>query len=124
MSDEIPKRIREILEDDEIANARRREGWATGTAVRLDEQGEVAERLEGVWIELFNGLGGAGVFGGVRFMWADTAVEYDDPWDDDGGFEEAYAYATKEAADAGGDVPYWYVESYNEDDVDFGVPAP
>ena len=124
MSDEIPKRIREILEDDEIANAHRRKGWATGTAVRLDEHGEVAERLEDVWIELFNGYGRAGVFGGVRVMWADDSVDYEDPWDEDDGFTEEYAFATAYAGVEEGDPPYWYIESYNESDVDYGVPAP
>lgn len=125
MTDEIPDRIADVMEPEERANMRQRKGWATGTAVHIDENGQQTRRLEDVWVELFNGHGGAGVFGGVRFQWTD-GEEYDEekPWADDGGYEEVYAYATKEAAEDEATAPYWYIAEYNEDDVDYGIPAP
>lgn len=124
MTREIPERIEEILDSHEIVNMRTLDGWATGTVVEVDEDGTEQRRLDGAWIELFNGYGSAGVFGGVRLMWVDESVDYDEPWDDDGGYEERYAYATKAAAEAEGEPPYWYVAEYDQDEVDYGIPAP
>lgn len=76
MADEIPKRIREMMDSDERACMRQRKGWATGTVVEVNEGGEEVRRLDGAWIELFNGHGLSGVFGGIRFMWADDDEEW------------------------------------------------
>lgn len=113
MTDEIPDAIRNVIDGEEARYMRLRRGWATGTVVRVEEDDPEAERIEDAWIELFNGMAGAAVFGGVRFM-AEV----------DGGLKEQYAYANEEAADEDVCEPYWYVEEYYEDDVDFGVPAP
>lgn len=126
MTDEIPSRIREMMADEEVENMRNRDGWATGTVKRVDDDGEVVETFEDAWIELFNGAGRAGNFGGVRFQWADPDVDYDpdEPWADDGGYEEAYAYPTREHADGNTSPPFYFVAEWNEDDVDFGIPVP
>lgn len=105
---DIPDELRELLQDDELTNMRNRDGWATGTAVRV-EDGEVGvDTIEDAWVELFNGDGTAGEFTGVRFM----AVQ-------DGSYTEAYAYATPETFEANGGDSGWYIESYNEDNVDY-----
>jgi hypothetical protein len=113
MADEIPDQIRDMMDEAEIENMESRSGWATGTAKEVNSDGRVTTTHEGAWIELFNGDGGAGEFGGVRFM----AVT-------DGEYEEAYAYPDREFAERHSDPPYFYIASFNEDDVDYGKPIP
>jgi len=114
-NDEIPEQIRDLLRDGEVENIRNRDGWAIGTAT-LVEDGEVgAETIDNACIELFNGDGLSGVFGGVRFMGVD----------DEGEYEESYAYATREAFEQTGKDNGWFIESYADpEDPDYGEPAP
>lgn len=106
---EIPDEIASMMRDDEIENMRNLDGWAVGTVVLVGD--ETSRRIEDAWIELFNGEGRAGEFGGTRFM----AI-------DDGEYEEAYAYGSKEAM---GDRDIgWYVESYDYIDGDVGEESP
>lgn len=122
---DFPRRIRELLDATEVDNVEHRRGWAIGTVARTDETGDVVERYENAVIELFNGEGGAGQFGGVRFMWADDSVEYENPWDDNDGYEEAYAHATRAALDRNGSHPAWFVDEYTDPaDPEYGQPSP
>lgn len=114
MSEPIPQAVAEMLDGEEKRNVRDRNGWAVGTVVHRSEEG-LHRKIEVAFIELFNGDGRAGEFGGVRFM----AVT------DDGDLEEAYAHATEEAAEANAEEPYWYVEEYTDpEDPDYGEPSP
>lgn len=109
----IPDSIREVLDDDEIENIENRNGWAFGTVV-LSVNGEVEERLEDALIELYNGQGTAGRFGGVGVM--ATSPEGD---------REFKAYATKEAFEERGRDEGWYVEEYTDPtNPDYGQAAP
>ena len=116
MSDDtdIPESVEEMLTPEEIENIENRDGWAIGDVV-LVENGNVGEQtIEDAVIELFNGEGAAGEFGGVRFM-AETAGDY----------TEAYAYATVDAFEQSGGEDGWYVESWTDpEDPDYGDPAP
>lgn len=113
MTDDIPDSAAEMLTDDELANVRNRDGWAIGT-VALRKDGDITRRIEDAVIELFNGDGTAGSFGGTRFL-----------AEDDGELQEAYAHGTSEAAQANSNEPYWFVEEYTDpDDPDVGKPSP
>lgn len=121
---EIPEPIRDIMRDEEVENMRNLDGWAVGT-VTLVERGATIRSIDNAWIELFNGAGRAGSFGGVRFMAIDESkpaeaeVAYIDPQ-----YEEAYAYATADDFDVDSSTG-WYVEQYDvPDDPDYGAPAP
>lgn len=98
---EIPEQIENVMRQEEIENMRSLDGWAIGTVVQTDWDGEVVHRFDDAWVELFNGDGRAGRFGGVRFMTVD-----------DGDYEEAYAYAGRTAAE--GSHPCYYVETWTE----------
>lgn len=114
---EIPEQIREIMQDGEIGNMRNLCGWAVGRVARQDTtanpDGPDIEVLDEAWIELFNGKGRAGEFGGVRFM----AV------DDDGEYREAYAYPSRK--DLFGNEPGWYVQKfYQPTNPEIGIRKP
>lgn len=110
---EIPDSIRAVLEDEEIENIEARKGWAFGT-VALSVNGEVEERLENALIELYNGEGSAGQFGGVGVM--ATSPEGD---------REFKAYATKTAFEDRGRDEGWYVEEFTDPtNPDYGQAAP
>lgn len=110
---DIPDQIRELLSDEEIENIENRNGWALGIVV-LSENGDEAERFEGAVIELLNGDGRAGDFGGVNFL----AVA-------DGELREAKAYATREAFENSSRDSGWFVEKYTDpEDLGYGQPAP
>lgn len=113
---EIPTSIRELMREDELENMRNRDGWATGTVALVDETGDIADRIENAWIELFDGEGAAAASDGVRFM----AVR------GDGEYEEAYAHedrdtlerrrdgeAVGERGTVTGSYPAWFVEEYD-----------
>lgn len=109
---DIPDVIQEMMQDKEVENMRNLDGWAVGTVV-LIEMGSQKQTIHDAWIELFNGEGCAGEFGGVRFMGKNG----------DGRYQEAYAYGTEEAMDHRSTG--WYVESYDyPDDPNVGDPAP
>lgn len=114
MSDTIPDEIADLMTDEELAEMRSRNGWAVGTVTEVGDDGSVLRTIEEAWVELFNGEGLSGAFGGVRFQ----AV------DENGDYTESYAYATEEAAEENTTPPYWFVESYDTEDVDYGQPAP
>ena len=108
----IPEQIAEVMYDEELQNMRKLDGWSVGTVVKRRPNGTEPVTLNDAWIELFDGNGRAGQYGGVRFM----AIT------EDGEYEEAYAYGNKTASL--GNEPCWYV-----DNVEFGVtdipdPAP
>lgn len=107
---EIPDQVQDILWDEEIENMRSFDGWAVGTVSLLTER-DADETIENVWIELMNGNGRAGNFGGVRFLGVDSSGE----------LREAYAYPSKDAVNGDG----WYVESFTEPaDPDIGQRVP
>lgn len=109
----IPKSIREVLHVPELNNIRNRNGWAKGN-VTLFEGDETRREHEGVIIELFNGEGTAGEFGGVKFMAAT-----------DGGLIENYAFATKDAYVHSDQATGWVVTEWTDpEDPDYGEPAP
>lgn len=111
-SHDIPESVREVLVEEEIENVRQRNGWAVGT-VKLYDHGGVTKEIEDAIIELFNGEGSAGEFGGVRFM-----AEHD------GEYEEAYAYATREALIELGREG-WFVDEFTDpENPDYGDPSP
>lgn len=112
---EIPEKITELMREEEIENIQNRNGWAVGTVVQSSREGEIVETIEPAFIELFNGEGLAGVFGGVKFL----AV------DGDGEYRESYAYATRDAFENSQGGAGWYVESFTDpEDPDYGQPAP
>jgi hypothetical protein len=86
---EIPEQIESIMESGELGNMRNLCGWAVGTIIecRIDNGTLVTIEHGEAWVELFNGEGRAGEFGGVRFMavWNDT-------------YHEAYAYPDEDSA--------------------------
>lgn len=110
---EIPQRIQELLESDEVEEIENREGWAFGTVALKNEDGEIEQELEGAVIELFNGEGGAGKFGGVRFMWVDEDVDYVEPWEE-AGLVEAYAHGDDASLDKHGSLPSWFVKEWTD----------
>lgn len=110
---EIEQRIRELLSDDEIAELEDRNGWAIGTVAMMNVDGEIEQELDNAVIELFNGDGGAGEFGGVRFTWVDPEVDYEEAWEDQG-YQEAYAHASKEALERNGTLPSWFVKEFTD----------
>lgn len=115
---EVPEEIQSMLTDEEIENIESRAGWAVGT-VQLIRDGDAVETLTPTFIELFNGDGCAGTFGGVRFMAA--VDENSSPKS----FREAYAYATTEAGQQQGSDEYHVVSEYlDPEDPDYGQPAP
>jgi hypothetical protein len=115
---EVPEEIQSMLTEEEIENIESRSGWAIGT-VQLIRDGDAVETLETAFIELFNGEGRAGTFGGVRFM---AAVNEDSS---PKSFREAYAYATTEAGQQQGGNEYHVVSEYlDPEDPDYGQPAP
>lgn len=109
----IPDQITDIMRETEIENMRSRRGWATGTLVCIGEDGDETQTIEDAWIEMLNGDGEAANMGGVRFMGVA-----------DGEYKEAYAYPERDIAEEYTTPPYWFVDEYNEDDVDYGVVAP
>jgi hypothetical protein len=111
----IPAKIQDLLEADELANIRDRAGWAVGVVDEIDESGDVVATYRPAFIALLNGHGGGRQFGGVRFM----AV------DDDGAYQEAYAYGTQAAADTAATPPYFVVSEYLDPTTpDLSQPAP
>lgn len=105
--------VAEKLREDELQNINQRDGWAVGTVV-LCVEGNVTRRIEEAYIELFNGAGRAGQFGGVKFL-AEHNNEY----------EESYAYATEKAFNNSSEDEGWYVESFTSpSNPDYGQPAP
>lgn len=113
MPDEIPDPLKRVLTDDEVENIRNRDGWALGT-IALFDKGERQQTHEDAYIELFNGDGGAGQFGGVKAH----AVE-------SGELTEVYAYATLECFEAGRAHNKWVVTEYTDpEDPDYGEPMP
>jgi hypothetical protein len=114
---EIPEQIRDVMMDEEIENMRNFDGWAVGTAIQLDAFGMEVERYEDAWVELFNGNGSAGEFGGVRFM-AVPDGESDERSEEDTGdrsepqYVEAYAYPSRVCAD--GNEPCYCIETWDE----------
>ena len=109
---DIPEQIKELMRDEEIENMQNLDGWAVGTVIEVDEDGTRVATHEDAWIELFNGEGRAGKFGGVRFM----AVT-------DGTYEEAYAYATRDSSV--GNEPCFYVKEYDvPSNPRYGAPGP
>jgi len=115
-SHEIPEQIRDVMREDEIENMENLDGWAVGR-VALQEITANPEHddevLDDAWIELFNGEGLAGEFGGVRFMAVDA----------DGEYREAYAYPDRKSLH--GNEPGWYVQKfYQPTDPDVGPRYP
>lgn len=109
---EIPEQIEELMQSGELGNMRNLVGWAVGTVVKTDSLGNEVERYEDAWVELFNGKGRAGEFGGVRFM----AVEDDE-------YEEAYAYPDEQSFR--GNEPGYYVTEWRvPDHPDVGIKKP
>lgn len=109
---EIPEQIESIMQSGELGNMRNLCGWAVGTAVQVDSLGNEVERYENAWVELFNGEGRAGEFGGVRFM----AVS-------DGEYEEAYAYPDRESAE--GNEPCYVITEWDvPNHPDVGIKYP
>lgn len=109
----IPQSVAEKLRDQEIENIQNRNGWAIGKVV-LIRDGEQTREIDDAIIELFNGDGKAGDFGGVKFL-----------AEDDGEYEESYAYATKRALEQSGKQTGWYVAEYtNPANPDYGKPSP
>jgi len=109
---DVPEQIEEIMQGDELGNMRNLCGWAVGTVVQTDSLGNGVERFEDAWVELFNGEGRAGNFGGVRFM----AVS-------DGEYEEAYAYPDYESF-RGNEPGYYVTEWHVPDQPDVGIRKP
>lgn len=110
---EIPTEIASLMNDEELDNMRSLDGWAVGSVACYENRTQIA-LLSDAWIELFNGDGRAGEFGGVRFM----------ALDEDGQLQEAYAYgsfgALRENAATG-----WCVQNYRvPDNPDVGQEAP
>lgn len=114
MTVDVPDEVADVLREEELQNIEDRRGWAIGTVVK-DEQGDVTDRIEKAFIELQNGRGRAGAFGGLKFL----AVN------DDGEYEEAYAFATREAYGESEQHLGWYVEEFTDpEDPDYGQAAP
>lgn len=107
---DIPEQVRDVMEEQEIENMLSFTGWATGTVVELDENGDVETVFEDAWIELFNGKGLARDFGGIKFF----AVK-------DGEYTEAYGYPDEEYVN---DPPCYFVREFDQEDVDYGTPVP
>lgn len=110
---EIPDEIQEMMNSEERRNMRNLDGWAVGTVIQVNTIGNIIGRYTGAWIELFNGQGRAGEFGGVKFMWAVC-----------GAYEEAYAYPNERSAQ--GHEPCYVVEEFTHPenpDVGREVPA-
>lgn len=111
---DIPDMIRAVVPDEEIENMQNLDGWAVGHITECVEN-VVIRQIEDAWIELFNGEGCAGEFGGVRFMGKN----------DEGRYEEAYAYGSKEAAERNNDDTCFYVRVFTHPkDPNVGEPAP
>jgi hypothetical protein len=116
---EIPDRIEELMRDEEIENMRNLDGWAVGTVALVEKGTEIAS-VDDAWIELFNGEGRAGQFGGVRFM----ALCEEQAMDDFDEYLEAYAYGSFSSFRANAGTG-WYVKRYDHpDDPDVGQEAP
>lgn len=110
---EIPPAITEILMDEELENIRNRTGWAIGVVVQ-DDNGTEQRRIEDAVIELLNGAGGAGAFGGVKFL----ATE-------GGSLTEADAFATEEAYRESSQSEGWYVAEWTDPgNPNYSQPAP
>lgn len=114
MDTDIPDQVAEVLSSEDIEDIGNREGWAIGTVV-LSREGEGdVRRIENAFIELFNGEGLAGRFGGVRFL----AV-------DGGEYEESYAYANRGALTNSRTDEGWYVEEFTSPkNPNYGKAAP
>jgi hypothetical protein len=109
---DIPEQIEELMQSDELGNMRNLCGWAVGDVVEVNPQGKAVESYSDAWVELFNGEGRAGRFGGVRFMVVS-----------DGEYEEAYAYPDEESAH--GNEPCYYVTEWIvPDQPDVGIKKP
>lgn len=109
---EIPEQIRDVMREEEIENIRNLDGWAFGP-VGCRDGGHTKEVIADAWIELFNGDGRAGTFGGVRFMAVDQTGEY----------REAYAYGSEAALEQNTDTG-WFVIEYEYIDGHVGAKAP
>lgn len=121
----IPEQIRRFHRDDEIRNMDHLFGWAIGTVVEVRD-GEEERTIEDAWLELFNGEGTAGEFGGVRFHAVIDPEEarHQDVKDLDG-YIESYAYGTRDAFEERDRSDGWYVSEYQHpEDPDIGAPAP
>lgn len=122
---DLPPGIANIMREEEIDNMLALDGWAVGTVVHV-EDGEEERRLENAWIELFNGEGRAGEFGGVRFM----AIDPDDDSEPESdhlptGYAEAYAYGDEETWENNPKESGWYVAEYvAPEDPNVGETAP
>lgn len=134
----VPDAVRAVHTDEEIENMVLFRGWALGTVVlaekrdgrRLDPDELVDEndRIEGAWIELMNGEGRAGEFGGVK-AFADVPgsphAEEIAGIDGTEGYFETYAFATPEAFKASSQKRGWYVgEWIAPKQPDYGEAAP
>jgi hypothetical protein len=111
--DEIPDELIEILTDEELENLQSRTGWAIGTIQliedRENEDGEdenrvVKRELSDCPIELLNGRGTAGRFGGMNAFAVDT----------DGKFMEVKAYGSIDAFDVSSKSSGWVVTEYTD----------
>lgn len=100
---DVPEQIRDMMTDEEIENMLNHNGWAYGTIIYRNHDGDdlVEQEIGDMWIELFNGEGRAGAFGGVRFM----GFAF-------GSYKEAYAYPSEETAR--GNEPCYYVSAWIE----------
>lgn len=111
----VPEKIEVLMQDDEVENMRLFRGWALGN-IEMVKEGEVTRRIEGCWIELFNGVGRAGKFGGVK---AYAAIDPESELGEKipglveaGGYFETYAFATREAFEASSQLRGWYVDEW------------
>lgn len=114
MTYEIPEEIKDVLSDDEIENFTNRTGWAVGTVVKVNSDGTVVNEYRNCMIELLNGEGLAGEFGGVRVYTAESTND----------FHEFYAYPEKRIAEENAEAPYCYVREFQNKDVDVGIASP
>lgn len=127
--------LRQVMRDEEIQNIRHFEGWAIGTIVlaekkdgrRLRSRHLISEkdRVEKCWIELFNGKGRAGEFGGVKaFAIRDAGAPHTEEYPVPGYFE-TYAFAHRDAFVESSQEGGWYVEEWETpEEPDYGEAAP
>lgn len=121
----VPEGFEEVLRPEEIQNMRHFKGWAIGSVTYVDEGNVGADRVEDCWIELLNGEGRAGEFGGVkafnrREMEAPRTLDF--PVE---GYFEVYGFATPEAFEASSQTSGWYVDEWETPgQPDFGRAAP
>lgn len=124
---EVPEAVRAVHSEEEIENMLLFRGWALGSVTYVGN-GD-GERIDVAWIELFNGEGRAGEFGGVKaFTQADPGwplAEEIPGIDGTAGYYETYAFATAEAFEQSGQESGWYVDEWiAPEEPDYGVPGP